>query len=231
MTVRRIDLPTVGGVLLALFGLAALFDTGVANQLGLEANLTTFVGGIALAGAMLAARVSTRGEHSRPEPPVPETKAELPIPGEDIDDLLAELDESPFGYIEKRQELRERLATVGVAVLIDRFGIREEVARETIDTGVWTDDPHAVAFFVGEYPEWAPLRFRLRDRASFTRTPPSVQVEHVVSELLAIATGEVERLERAPHAAGDAPDGAASEEASERSPAESGRADGQEEAA
>lgn len=211
MTVRRPDVPTIGGVLLAVLGLAAIFDTGIANQLGLTANLTTFVGFLALTGAMLAARVPIRAETSRAEPPVPETKADFAVPGEDVDELLAELDENPFGYIEKREELRKRLTTVAVSVFIDRFGLREEPAREKIETGVWTDDPHAAAFFLGEYPEWAPLRLRLRDRASFTRTPPSVQAEHVVSELLAISTGEIEQLERAPEPVEQQADGDRSE--------------------
>jgi len=218
---RRPGLPTVAGVLLAVFGLAVVYDAGIAGEFGLTENLTRFVGLVALAGAVLAARGPIQADQSRAESPTPETKVELPVPGGEIDDLLAQIDGDPLDHVEELAELRERLRAVAVAVFTDRFGLQESTARGKLETGLWTDNPHAAAFFVGEYPDWAPLRFQLRDRSSFIRHPPSMQAKHVAAELLAVATGEVEELDRAPARtrAGTVQEAAADPEAGSDGPA------------
>jgi len=192
--VGRLDLPAAAGLLLFALGVAVLFDAGVVGN-GVSADVTTYVGILALVAAAILARLSVAAEQSTAEPPTVETKAALPVPGAAVDDLLARIDANPVAAIEEYEKIRERLTAVAVALLTDRYGLREPAARESLAAGTWTDDPHAAAFFIGQYPEWAPLRFQLRDRAMFTRTPPSMQAEHVATELLAVANGERDGLD------------------------------------
>ncbi len=196
--VTRLDLPTVGGVLLVVVGLAAIVDSSVVQGVAVPADLMDLIGVLALLGGLVTANLIRDADSSTATVTPPETRAELPVPGEDIDELLATIDENPLGALDEHAEIRERLTGVAVTLLADRYGLRESAAREALETGVWTDDPHAAAFFVGEYPEWAPLRLQVREWATFIRTPPSMQAEHAVTELLAIADGAHERLERAP---------------------------------
>lgn len=193
---RRPGVPTAVGILLFSVGMALVIDAGVIGG-GVSASLADYVGAIAVLGALLVARRSQTVDRSNPEPPTVETKAELPVPGEEVDDLLAKVDADPLGNVRGRDRLRDRLTEVAVALLTDRYGLREAAVRETLEAGTWTDDPHAAAFFIGEYPEWAPLRLRLRDRVTFTGMSPSMQAEHVVTELLAVANGERTGLDRA----------------------------------
>jgi len=192
--VGRLDLPAVAGLFLFALGVAVLVDAGVVGN-GVSADLTTYVGTLALVAGAILARLAVAVEQSTAEPPTVETKAALPVPGATVDDLLAKIDANPVAAIEEYEEIRERLTTVAVALLADRYGLREPAARDSLEAGTWTDDPHAAAFFIGQYPEWAPLRLQLRDRAAFTRTPPSMQAEHVATELLAIADGERDGLD------------------------------------
>lgn len=194
----RFDLPTVGGLLLLVIGLAAVVDSGIAQEFALSADLVDAVGMAALLGGAITVRLVSDADSSTAEVAPPETRAQLPVPGEDVDELLATIDENPLAAADEHVEIKERLLGVGVVLLADRYGLREAEAREALETGVWTDDPHAAAFFVGEYPEWAPVRLQIREWATFIRTPPSMQAGRAVEELFAIANGEYERLERAP---------------------------------
>lgn len=196
--VTRLDLPTVGGVLLIVVGLFAIVDPSVVQSVAVPSDLMDLVGVLALLGGLVTARLTMDADNSTATVTPPETKAELPVPGEDVDTLLATMDENPLGALDEHAEIRDRLTAIAVALLADRYGLRESAAREALETGVWTDDSHAAAFFIGEYPEWAPLRLQVREWATFIQTPPSMQAEHAVTELLAIADGEHERLERAP---------------------------------
>jgi hypothetical protein len=202
---RRIDVPTIVGVVLGIFGLALVLELGITSALGLSSNATIVAAGVAFMGALFTLRLTLRAETSRATLPTTETKADLPVPGADVDDQLAEIDAAPLDTLDKRDELRERLTTIAVSQFTDQYGVHESEARDALSAGIWSDDAHAVAFFTGEYPEWAPLRLQIRDRSTFTRTPPSLQAEHVVDELAAIKNGEYERLHRAP-AAGSEPD-------------------------
>lgn len=194
---RSPGVPTVAGVLLFVVGIGLVLDSGFISG-GVGASMADYVAAFALFGALLVARAALVAEQSSAEPPTVETKADLPVPGTEVDDLLAKIDANPLDRIEEHDELRERLGTIAAAVFSDLYGVREAAAREALADGTWTDDPHAAAFFMGQYPEWAPLRLQLRDRAMFTRTPPSMQAEHVVAELLAIANGERGSLQQAP---------------------------------
>lgn len=194
----RVDFPTVIGAILGLFGLALVLETGISTALNISANATTAVAGLALIAALLTAQLAFGVDRSHAAVPDTETKAELPVPGADVDDVLAEIDANPLDTLDERDDLRARLTTIAVSVFTDQFGVRESVARDALEMGFWTDDPHAVAFFTGEYPDWASLRLQLRDRSTFTRTPPSMQAEHVVAELRAVKSGKYEQLDRAP---------------------------------
>lgn len=186
---RRPGVPTIAGILLFAVGMALVIDAGAIGG-GVGSDLADYIGALAVLGALVVARISMTADRSSPEPPTVETEAELPVPGEDVDALLAEIDADPLGSIQDRDELSRRLTAIAVRLFADRYGFREEAARAALDEGTWTDDPHAAAFFIGQYPEWAPLRLQLRDRSTFTGTPPSMQAEHVVTELLAMASGE-----------------------------------------
>jgi len=202
---RKLDVPTVAGVLLFVVGIGLVLDSELLGG-GVSASFADYIGVLALLGSLLVVRVALVADRTSPEPPTTETKAELPVPGTEVDELLATIDANPLDRLEENAELRERLRTIAAGLFSDTYGVREAAATEALAAGTWTDDPHAAAFFMGEYPEWAPLRLQLRDRATFTRTPPSMQAEHVVSELLAVANGDRDHLHQAPLADGAEPE-------------------------
>ena len=92
----------------------------------------------------------------------PELIKGIPTPGEGFD--LALRSASSVHEISGRETVTERLEAVGVTVLQRRRGYTESEARERLESGEWTDDPVAAAFFDGT--GWAafPLSFRLRVR-------------------------------------------------------------------
>lgn len=185
-------------VLVLTFGIAAILVPGIAEAVPLESELVFLVGFLAILYGLSRAVRSWRAERSSAIPPVPETSVDLPAPGAAFDEELAALASTSLHnddyqqWILKREEIRERLRELAVATLVDRYGISERDASRELDDGTWTEDPHAAAFFAGEYPRSTPARLYLQKLTPFTGTTVGMQARHAIEELGAIARGELE---------------------------------------
>lgn len=179
----------VGVVALAL-GVLAVVAPGVAAALPLDSALVPAIGVLAVVVGVYAIQRWRNAERSAAELPTPETTADYRTPGDEFDDHLAAVDEDYLGAYNERQAIRERLTQLAVTVLADHPDWSEPAAREALERGTWTDDPHAAAYFAGGYPEWAPLRYRLRDRSPIGSVPFSLKIERAVAEIEALSLGD-----------------------------------------
>lgn len=179
-----------------LFALAGLFIVapGLGPSIPLWAELV-FISGLGIVvGSLLYLRSGVGPPGA--SPPEPEGPVSLPSPGENIENQLQTLSRNPLRpdavkhWKETRAELQSRLRVLTVSTLSERFNLSETEANRLLESGNWTDNPHAVAFFTGEYPDWTPSRVRLRHGRFVGRAAIGTQAKHVIDELGAIDRGE-----------------------------------------
>lgn len=177
------------GLLAAAVALAVVPDAGRAVPVG-DVHLLVVGATAALVGV---AYLAGGEEASTPTPPTPETRAELPAPGEAFERKFEELSTTPFRpskqrrWEETRAEVESTLRAVTVATLADRYNLTRRRAEALVESGRWTEDPHAAAFFTGRYePDGSGLRLR----PWRTGTSAGKQAGRVVDELAAIEGGE-----------------------------------------
>jgi hypothetical protein len=140
LSVVGIALVGVGFAMMVVPGLAGVFQT---NEL-----YVTLIGiGFALQTARIA-NSRRRNPYEQAETADPEIAQDLPTPGEEFDELLAEAGANRKNK-RQRETVRERLEAAAVAVIVRRDGVSREAALEQLETGEWTDDPYAAAFFTG----------------------------------------------------------------------------------
>lgn len=151
------------GAALALAGLATVLEPGVAGGVTLSYGAVLAVAAVAfLLGAGRLRQHMRTGRTTASLPPV-ESTPDHPAPGDEFDAELAAI--SPRRDRENdaaRAQVRERLAAAALAVLA-REGHPAERGRDLLDSGAWTDDPVAAAFFAAEPDETdEPFARRLR---------------------------------------------------------------------
>lgn len=197
---------TVLGLFVLAFGLAALLVPGVASIIPLESDLLLFIGALAIVvGVQMAIRY-WRSENAKAEPPVPETSVTLPVPGAEFDEQLADLDSKALHdtdyqqWIMEREDIRDRLRSLAVDTIVAQYGVSDEEAATALEEGTWTEDRHAVAFFMGEYPGTTPFDLYFQKLFPFTGTSVGTQAVHAIMELGAIARGEREQDVTTSHA-------------------------------
>lgn len=178
------------GIGLFVFGVAVATIGGIETVVpeSLAVPLLGLV--VVLVGLFYAA---SAGEKTEPSPPAPEKPAELPVPGEEIETQLEVLDGNPFHpnevdqWVETREELESRLRSVAVATLQDRYNLTAEAARRVLESGSWSDDPAAVAFFTETQVETGSVLGQLRRGAGDSRA--FVQANRAIDELGAVERG------------------------------------------
>lgn len=127
-----------------------------------------------------------------------ESAQSLSTPGDDIERQLSDLSSTPEtpdeieNYRKTKLEVTDHLRELTVAILIDRHGVNEQRAHNLLDEGTWCEDPHAVAFFTGQYPEWAPSTVRYRENSNTLEVSLQTQAGHVIDVLAAMDAGDVE---------------------------------------
>lgn len=175
-----------------LAGVAVLVEPGLGRLVALRADraVVTALALLALlqGGLAVSARLTREGRAA--EPAAVERRFRAPVPGDDFDDLLADL---PDLRVKRRDEeraaIRERLEAVAVEVLVAR-GLDEVSARRHLQSGTWTADERAASFFVPAADRELSFGARLRDAfgsdLAFTR-----RARRAVTAIAAHAEGEV----------------------------------------
>jgi len=137
------------GAVVLLGGLALLFAPGPAGGIPFGFVVAEVATLLAFVLALWVIRQRYNARQNRTLVSDVEFTLATPAPGDEIDDLVYRLTELREGTIEYRERIQERVAEVAIAVLMDRENCSRERAIELLETGAWTDDGDAAAFFTG----------------------------------------------------------------------------------
>jgi hypothetical protein len=159
------------GVAAAAAGLAVAVQPSLAGGLSPTSALVTLVALLGLVGALGAARSRLRGRRREAALPAVERRRSFPTPGEGFDRRLAELPEhAPRSADRERALVRSRLRETAVDVLGRYGGLSPEGAEAALESGTWTTNPEAVAFFAPDADRALSLVDRVRDALGAERT-------------------------------------------------------------
>lgn len=185
MRLRRIFV----GIALFVCAVAVMFAPQFGIDLPIAKQLTVVLGAVVVGAGALYIRGESR---TAADIPATEGPASLPTPGDEVEDQLETLSRHPFRPTEKRRwkethdDLHERLYSLAVATLSKRYNLTETEATQLLESGTWSENDLAVAFFAsgdsGSEPPLLP--WRTGD------TTAGEQASHVIDELGAIERGE-----------------------------------------
>jgi hypothetical protein len=144
------------GTIAALVGVIAIIDPTVLARTGLSlpSVFVTIIGVLALIEALRAGYSRYSRSVDAPDLPEPEFRLVASVPGTDFDDRLATVTGRVRGSnVRNRSTIRDRLTETAIEVLVRYDGDTPDRARERLETGSWTDDRAAAAFFApaGEF--------------------------------------------------------------------------------
>ncbi|MFB6119958.1 MAG: DUF58 domain-containing protein [Halobacteriaceae archaeon] len=173
----------IGGAVLGL-GFVALFLTDFGTSLPVSLYIAQFA---AVVGMVIAGfTVRNRYNASLRNILIPEVEYPLatPAPGDDLDDMLYRLTELRESTIEYRDQIREQVGEVAIAVIRQREECSREEAIERLKSGSWTDSTTAANFFVeGGVEESQSLSTQIQRRLFGTKSAFERQLEETVSAL------------------------------------------------
>jgi len=173
----------LGGVVLAL-GFALLYLASVGESLPIGLYVAQFA---AIVGMIVAVfTVRNRYNASIRNVTIPEVEYPLstPSPGDDLDEMLYRLTELRESTIEYRDQIREQVGEVGIAVIRQREECSREEAIEILQSGSWTENVTAANFFVeGGVEESQSLGEQIQRRLFGGQSAFERQLEETVSAL------------------------------------------------
>lgn len=138
------------GTIAALIGIAVIINPIFLTSIGftLPSMFITFIGVFALIEALRAGYSRYSHSADAPDLPEPEFRGVASVPGSDFDDQLATVTRrTRTGSVRSRNKIRDRLTETAIEVLVRYDGDTPDRARERLETGSWTDDRVAAAFF------------------------------------------------------------------------------------
>lgn len=186
---HRVGIVVGGGVLLVGLGLAFLPGVAEGVPVGLLVGQLFGLVGLLLAGYLVRERY-----HAVPRiTDVPEVEFPLstPTPGDDLDEMVYRLTRLREATIEYRQQVREKVGEVAVAVIRNRDDCSREEAVAKIKDGTWTDVPAAANFFADGGGGSAPsMLTQLRRRLTDTETAYERQLRTTVAAIEGLARGD-----------------------------------------
>ncbi len=167
MSASRRSLALLAGVL-AFAGAVAVLAGVVA--VGMVQGTIPLVGILAVFAAV-SAMFRRRTAVDRTETPDPERRRHVPVPGDDLLETVDQFRSSEFGFTPTTRRITAGLRSAAAAVLTRFEGLSADEARERIEDGTWTDDPHAAAFLSPTLEEpGRPLRERIAATLGRTST-------------------------------------------------------------
>lgn len=127
----------VGGMFVPALQLTALGSLALAGMLG----------ALAVGLGLFVARQRWHAEFARTVLPDVELPLATPAPGSDVDDMVRRLVKYRQGTLEYREQIRDRLGEVAIAVVSHRDDCTRDEAVARLEAGDWTDNQRAAAFF------------------------------------------------------------------------------------
>jgi len=157
------ELLTAIGIVVALGGFTMIFWPELGRALASSRGMVVAVGVLAAIQGYRIARDRRRTALEVAETGDPETEQDLPVPGEDFDDLVEYMQNMGGprpgtsrhrrrrrdSFVRSRRRLKGRLEDAAVATITRKYGCTDAEALESLERGTWTDDPFAAAFFTG----------------------------------------------------------------------------------
>ncbi|QZP36917.1 DUF7269 family protein [Halobaculum magnesiiphilum] len=147
------------GVAAVAFGFVVVVQRGLAGLFDLTYVFVTGAGVLALVQGIRYANEARTVEHRATETGDPEDRYEVPVPGDDDDELISRGGFSRAS-IKRRREFHHHLREVAEETLRARGDYADGEVADAVDDGTWTDDPVA-AWFLGTDIS-PPPRARLR---------------------------------------------------------------------
>jgi hypothetical protein len=158
---------TAVGLAAVALGVLMVVQPSVASAVGVDYAAVIVVGLLALVQGVRVARARRASEIQGAETPDVETVETMPTPGDDFDRRIAEWRSgSRRTRIRERTDLRDVLEDAATTAVADRENCSREAAAERIESGTWTDDPHAASLLGGPGTANPPIFDRIRLAAS-----------------------------------------------------------------
>jgi len=175
------------GVLAAAAGFLFLFVPSAAAGVGVTESLVVAVGLVALLQGYRVANGRRRTRTHAFETPDPETREELPTPGDEFDAALTA--RKGRHWAARRHRISDRLEAAAVDAITYAEDCSEAAAHEALETGTWTDDPQAAALFSSGTPENSTLWSRLSETFSMEPTfdRRARRAAHAIADLQDVA--------------------------------------------
>lgn len=197
---------TLTAVLLFFIALVLIAVPSIAAAVPVTSSFVRVIGGGFLVAGLIVA--IGRRENTQPELPRSEAAMTFPYPGVNVDSTLKPLREDADSPAAKRVQgrasssLKAQLHALAEHRIQDQYNVSEKQAKAAIETGAWTTDPHAKAFFTA-YSDRKPLRTRLKLAVRVRSSDISVQarrairsIEHLDTPGTGTAPTRVQLLER-----------------------------------
>lgn len=157
---RRILL-LLGALVLALGLLTLVVIQPLVGVLPSSSGLVTIIFIVTLLLGLWMIRARYRNRVQQATVPNVERVLSTAAPGNDLDEMLYQLTHNRQGTIEYREQIRERLATLAVAVIRQQEDCSRAEAVQMLEEGTWTDNAYASAFFAGGNPPKQSLTDRI----------------------------------------------------------------------
>jgi uncharacterized repeat protein (TIGR01451 family) len=195
MNYRRLSF-LIGIVTLAVGGLG-IVSPGVI-PLGPDRAVVVLIGVLALLQALRVIQLRRHGKLHEAKTADPERSVTTPIPGEDIESVLAQFVDrhQVHGY---KRRIREGLTAATVAVLTRFEGYTESEAKKQVCAGVWTDDVYAASFLGDEDAPSIPLWMRVRHKL-VGESVTQQSIRHTVNAISAVVNRHVSPVRMATNA-------------------------------
>lgn len=178
------------GLIALAAGLLVMFEPDLAAGAPMAGGTVTAIGVVAVLMGLWQFRSRYRSRLDVTQMPVPELPPNYQIPGNDIDDIIADVIERGHGAIEYRQRIEQRLRETAIGAIQQRDDCLEPEAVEKLESGEWTDNPTAARFFGAETAQ-ASDDGSLLDTLGNSRSANFVDiVETTVDEIVALAALE-----------------------------------------
>lgn len=165
---------TLAGLLAVAGGLAVLFEPQLAGLLDTNYVFVKVVGALAAVQGLRVVQERRRSDVDQARTGDPETTVSAPTPGEEFDERLRTVRSGTRkDRFQSRRRLQNDLESAALDAVVQQEGCTREEAEARLETGKWTDDPHAAAFLGGPNPprrswsEW--LRQSLGGETEFQR--------------------------------------------------------------
>lgn len=137
-------------VLLIVGALVVAIGRDLPSDIGM-----VLIGLAGLVGILMAIRTGKQAWYTARVETVPaatETLVGVPIPGDELDQMLR-LATLPTPYVQKQRELRRRVVTLVRTALVVYEGLTTEAATEAMENGTWTADEAAAGYVAGRRPQ------------------------------------------------------------------------------